>query len=340
MRSRSGSPIRYPQVIDLSYARSLTQLHESVKTVNLYMDTTFRFHSLSEFHQFCGLPGPEHPLISLVDYSQVKYPINDTEMKWIQHFYSIGLKRNVNARFNYGQQQYDFDSGVLTFVSPLQFLKVEINPEVQVEPSGWILLIHPDFLWNSELAHTIKRYEFFQYEVHEALFLSDKEEAILVDILQNIEKEYQSNIDKFSRELIIKQIERLLIYSERFYERQFITRKKSTQELVTRFEQLLSAQFDRDKLLDQGIPTVAYLAQQLHLSPNYLGSLLRIYTGQNTQQHIQGKMIEYAKERLSNSPLSVSEIAYELSFEHPQSFSKVFKKNTQQSPVEFRQSFQ
>ena len=304
------------------------------------MENTFRFHSLSEFHSFCGLPKPAHPLISLVDYSQVHYPINDSKLSWIQHFYSIGLKRNVNARFNYGQQQYDFDSGVLTFISPLQFLKVEINQEARAHPSGWILLIHPDFLWNSELAKHIHNYDFFQYEVNEALFLSEKEEAVIVDILQNIEKEYQSNIDKFSRELILKQIERLLIYAERYYERQFITRKKSTQELVTRFENILSAHFSYDSLITKGVPTVSMLAQQLNLSPNYLGSLLRIYTQQNTQQHIQHKMIEYAKLRLSTSSLSISEIAYELGFEHPQSFSKVFKKNTQQSPVEFRQAFQ
>lgn len=304
------------------------------------MENTFRFHSLSEFQSFCGLPKPEHPLMSLVDYSQVHYPINDSKLNWIQHFYSIGLKRNVNARFNYGQKHYDFDSGILTFISPLQFLQVEINQQVQAQPSGWILLIHPDFLWNSELAKHIHSYDFFQYQVNEALFLSDKEEAIIVDILQNIEKEYQSNIDKFSRELIIKQIERLLIYAERFYERQFITRKRSTQELVTKFEQLLSAQFQQHILVEHGVPTVSFLAQQLNLSPNYLGSLLRIYTQQNTQQHIQHKMIEYAKLRLSTSSLSISEIAYELGFEHPQSFSKVFKKNTQQSPVEFRQQFQ
>ncbi|WP_294186848.1 helix-turn-helix transcriptional regulator [uncultured Sphingobacterium sp.] len=304
------------------------------------MENTFRFHSLSEFHSFCGLPKPEHPLISLVDYSQVHYPVNDNKLNWIQHFYSIGLKRNVNARFNYGQQHYDFDSGVLSFVSPLQFLKVEINQEVEAKPSGWILLIHPDFLWNSELAKYIHQYDFFQYQVNEALFLSDKEESVIVDILQNIEKEYQSNIDKFSRELILKQVERLLIYAERFYERQFITRKRSTQELVTKFEQLLAAQFKQDMLQKNGVPTVGFLAQQLNLSPNYLSSLLRIYTQQNTQQHIQHKMIEYAKLRLSTSTRTISEIAYELGFEHPQSFSKVFKKNTQQSPVEFRQYFQ
>lgn len=303
------------------------------------MENTFRFHSLTEFHTFCGLPKPEHPLISLIDYSKVSYPTNDIELKWIQHFYSIGLKRNVNARFNYGQQQYDFDSGVLCFVSPDQFLRLEVNPEAKVEPTGWLLLIHPDFLWHTDLATKIKSYDFFQYAVNEALFLSDKEEETVVDILQNIEKEYQSNVDKFSQDLIIKQIERLLIYAERFYERQFITRKKSNQELVVRFEQLLAQHFTQERLSEHGIPNVTTVAAQLNISANYLGSLLRIYTQQNTQQHIQNKVIDYAKKRLSTTALSVSEIAYELGFEHAQSFSKLFKSKTSQTPLEFREAF-
>lgn len=303
------------------------------------MADTFRFHSLTEFHSFCGLPKPEHPLISLIDYSKVNYPVNDNEMKWVQHFYSIGLKRNVNARFNYGQQQYDFDSGILCFVSPLQFLKIETNPDAVVEPTGWLLLIHPDFLWNTDLARKIKSYDFFQYSANEALFLSDKEEKIVVDILQNIEQEYRSNIDKFSQELIIAQIERLLIYSDRFYARQFITRKKSNHDLLSRFEQILSRYFESGKALESGIPSVKVLAGELNISPNYLGTLLRMYTEQNTQQHIQNKLIELAKERLTTTELSVSEIAYDLGFEHPQSFSKLFKAKTSQSPLEFRASF-
>ncbi|WP_149240805.1 helix-turn-helix domain-containing protein [Dyadobacter sp. 32] len=303
------------------------------------MADTFRFHSLTEFHSFCGLPKPEHPLISLIDYSKVNYPVNDNEMKWVQHFYSIGLKRNVNARFNYGQQQYDFDSGILCFVSPLQFLKIETNPDAVVEPTGWLLLIHPDFLWNTDLARKIKSYDFFQYSANEALFLSDKEEKIVVDILQNVEQEYRSNIDKFSQELIIAQIERLLIYSDRFYARQFITRKKSNHDLLSRFEQILSRYFESGKALESGIPSVKVLAGELSISPNYLGTLLRMYTEQNTQQHIQNKLIELAKERLTTTELSVSEIAYDLGFEHPQSFSKLFKAKTSQSPLEFRASF-
>jgi AraC-like DNA-binding protein len=303
------------------------------------MEKTFRFNSIAEFHAFCSLPNPEHPLISLIDYSKVSYPVNESELKWVQNFYSIGLKRNVNAKFNYGQQQYDFNSGVLTFVSPLQFLRIEINPTIMVEPTGWLLLIHPDFLWNTSLAKKIKSYDFFQYAVNEALFLSDKEEKVIVGILQNIEREYQSNIDKFSQELIVAQLEMLLIYSERFYERQFLTRKKSNYELLERFEKVLSGYFESGNLLENGIPTVTSIAEKLNISPNYLGTILRLHTQQNTQQHIQNKLIDYAKEQLSITDLSVSQIAYELGFEHPQSFSKLFKQKTNQTPLEFRQSF-
>lgn len=303
------------------------------------MKSPFRFNSISEFHAFCNLPNPEHPLISLIDYSKVSYPMDDNELKWIQNFYSIGLKRNVNAKFNYGQQEYDFDSGVLCFVSPLQFLKLEMKPDVVVEPTGWLLVVHPDFLWNTSLAKKIKSYDFFKYDINEALFLSDKEEKVVVDILKNIEKEYQSNIDKFSQELIAAQIELLLIYSERFYERQFFTRKKSSHELLERFEEVLSRYFDSGNLIENGIPSVKFIAGEMNISPNYLGSLLRIHTQQNTQQHIQNKLIDLAKERLSTTHLSVSEIAYELGFEHPQSFSKLFKQKTNQSPLEFRKMF-
>ena len=304
------------------------------------MEHIFRFQSLSDFHTFCNLPKPEHPLISLIDYSKVNFPVNEDELKWIQKFYSIGLKRNVNAKFNYGQQQYDFDSGVLCFISPDQFLRLEINKEAKAEPTGWLLLIHPDFIWNTPLAKKIKTVDFFQYAVNEALFLSDKEEQVIVDILLKIEQEYQSNIDKYSQALIIAQLDMLLIYADRFYERQFITRKKSNIEILVRFENLLSDYYDQGKALENGIPTVTAIAESLHISPNYLGSLLRLHTQQNTQQHIHNKIIENAKMRLSTTSLSVSEIAFELGFEHPQSFSKLFKNKTAQSPQEFRTTFQ
>lgn len=303
------------------------------------MEKTFRFNSIDEFHKFCNLSGPEHPLVSLIDYSKVCYPANKIELQWVQNFYSIGLKRNVNAKFNYGQQAYDFNSGILTFVAPMQFLKIEIDPDAKVEPTGWLLLIHPDFLDNTNLSNKVKSYDFFQYAANEALFLSDKEESVIVDILRKIENEYRSNMDKFSHELIIAQLEMLLIYAERFYERQFITRKKTNVELLNKFEQVLSNYFYDGESLQNGIPSVTTIAAELNVSANYLGSILRMYTKQNTQQHIQNKLIELAKERLSTTQLPVSAIAYDLGFEHPQSFSKLFKAKTSQSPSEFRSHF-
>lgn len=303
------------------------------------MDKTFRLNSLAEFHSLCNLPQPEHPLISLIDYSKVNYPFEESQISWIQEFYSIGLKRNVSAKFNYGQQVYDFNKGLLSFISPLQFLKIEINQNVEVQPSGWLLLIHPDFLWNTSLAKKIKSFDFFGYAANEALFLSEKEEKVVEQILFAIENEYQSNMDRFSQELILNQVERLLIYAERFYERQFLTRKKSNYDLLERFENILISYFDKQEGLENGLPTVASIAEALHISPNYLGSLLRIHTQQNAQQHIQNKMVDYAKQRLSTTDMSVSEIAYDLGFEYPQSFSKLFKKKTNQSPLEFRRAF-
>ncbi|MCA5006284.1 helix-turn-helix domain-containing protein [Sphingobacterium bovistauri] len=303
------------------------------------MLNTFRLESIAQFHAFCNLPQPEHPLISLIDYSKVSYPFEESKIKWIQNFYTIGLKRNVNAKFNYGQQQYDFDSGVLSFIAPLQFLNLEINQDLVTEPTGWLLLIHPDFLWNTALSKKIKTYDFFQYAVNEALFLSDKEEKTIVDILLKLQEEYQSNIDKYSQEIIISQLEMILVYAGRFYERQFITRKKSNFELLTRFENILNDYFDKGTIVEKGIPSVSTIADKLNISANYLGTLLRMHTQLTTQQHIQNKIIDYAKQQLTTTNLSVSEIAYELGFEHPQSFSKLFKQKTNQTPLKFRQLF-
>lgn len=297
------------------------------------------FKTISDFHKMSGLPMPEHPLVSLVDYSLVTYQTDETEISWVQDFYSIGLKRFMpHGKFRYGQQQYDFDEGLLSFIAPQQLMQIGID-YAEIKPTGWLLLIHPDFIWNTPLAKSIKQYEFFGYAVNEALFLSEKEEMIITGILQNIQREYQSNIDKFSQQIITSQIEVLLSYSERFYQRQFITRKKNNHQLLERLEVILSSYFNGDKLLDTGLPTSKYLAKKLNISPNYLGSLLKTLTGQTTQQHIHNKLIERAKEKLSTTNLSVSEIAYELGFEHPQSFSKLFKSKTSQSPLEFRQSF-
>ena len=172
----------------------------------------------------------------MIDYSKVNYPTNTEEIKWIQEFYSIGLKRNVNEKFNYGQQKYDFDEGVLSFVAPHQVLKIEINQDVEVNASGWLLLVHPDFLWNTKLGKSIKKYAFFGYAVNEALFLSEKEELNLEQLLKSIQQEYQSNIDKFSESIIISQIELFLNFAERYYERQFITRKIHNHQILIRLQ--------------------------------------------------------------------------------------------------------
>jgi AraC family transcriptional regulator, transcriptional activator of pobA len=298
-----------------------------------------RIKSISQYHQVMGLPKPEHPLISVINLATITHPPGNEPINLVFDFYSISLKRDFNARIKYGQQQYDFDEGIMFFISPNQVFGIEVNKDEVVKRSGWLLLVHPGFLWNTALAKTIKQYEYFDYSVHEALFLSDKEETTIISIMQNIQQEYHSNIDKFSQDIIIAQLELLLNYADRFYHRQFITRKISTHKILNRLEDMLNKYFNADDLIKKGLPTVQHIAEVLNVSPNYLSGLLKTLTGQSTQQHIHDKLIEKAKEKLSTTDLSVSEIAYELGFGHPQSFSKLFKTKTNFSPLGFRQSF-
>lgn len=300
----------------------------------------FRFSTITEYHRAAGLPKPAHPLISLVHMEDLNRPLADGPFSIVYDFYSIAMKKVKDVKFKYGQQAHDFDEGVLFFMSPGQVFGVEIEKgSIMHRPEGWMILIHPDFLWNTPLAKTIKQCEFFNYSVYEALHLSDKEKMMLTAIAQNIEQEYHANIDRFSQSVIIAQLELLLTYSERFYQRQFITRKMASHELLTRLEDLLTANFNSGELAKKGLPSVTYIAETLNISPGYLSGLLKSLTGQNTQQHLHNKLIELAKEKLSTTQLSVSEIAYELGFEHLQSFSKLFKTKTNLSPMEFRHSF-
>lgn len=297
-----------------------------------------RIKSISEFHQFRGLPKPAHPLISIVDYASIKHQPEMEETSWMFDFYQISVKKGIDGKFKYGQLDYDFDDGVMFFIAPNQIFNIRVNHHSTMERSGWMLLIHPDFFWNTSLAKTISRYEYFDYSVNEALFLSEKEENILNEIVENIREEYHSNIDKYSRKIIISHIETLLSYAERFYSRQFITREKANHQILDKLENLLNEYF-ADDLISKKLPTVQYVADALNISPKYLSGLLKTLTGQGTQQHIHGKLIEKAKEKLSTTNLSISEIAYELGFEHSQSFSKLFKTKTDLSPLEFRASF-
>ncbi|MGD1848825.1 MAG: helix-turn-helix domain-containing protein [Salibacteraceae bacterium] len=296
--------------------------------------------TLHQYHALRGLGKPMHPLISVVDYSQVKVSSEDYLKKWKFDFYLIALKRNFDREFkmNYGQNQYDYDEGVMFFMAPRQLLSIQGDSIKADQKSGWMLLVHPDFLYGTALARTIGKYAFFKYSIHEALFTSEREEKALNTIVASIKQEYQSTIDQHSQQIIVSQIDTLLAYSNRFYERQFITRKPMNHRILERFEQILEACFTDEQVLEEGIPTVSDIAKQLHLTPNYLSAVLMHLTGASTQHHIHEKIIDRAKQRLSTTDLSVSQIAYELGFEYPQSFSKLFKAKTKQSPIAFRKS--
>ncbi len=302
------------------------------------MSKPYNIKSITEYHKVMDLPKPEHPLISIIKFEDIKRnetsPINITN-----DFYSIALKKDFNAKLKYGQQEYDFDEGVLHFISPRQVLSFEFRTDEELNHKGWLLLVHSDFLWNTPLSKKIKEYEYFDYKINEALHLSDKEEKMIIGVMQSIAQEYQANIDHFSQDVIIAQLALLLTYSERFYQRQFTTRKITNHTILNQFEELLSAYYSKGNLIENAIPTVQYFANELNLSANYLSRLLKMLTGQSTKHFIQDKIIDLAKERLSTTDLSVSEIAYELGFEHIQSFSKLFKSKTDFTPSEFRESF-
>jgi AraC family transcriptional activator of pobA len=299
----------------------------------------YKINTISQYHQVLGIAKPEHPLVSVISLDEFKPPAGNSRISVVFDFYIISLKRNLEGTINYtyGQQAYDFDDGVMFFISPKQVFSFEADHDFK--SSGWMLLVHPDFFWGTPLAKTIKQYGFFNYSVNEALFLSEKEETTIAGIVQLIKQEYHANIDKFSQGLIVAQIELLLQYCDRFYNRQFITRKISSHQILNRVEEVLEGYFSSDDLIKKGLPTVQFMAEALNISPTYLSALLKALTGQSTQQHIHEKLIEKAKEKLSVTKLSISEIAYELGFEHPQSFSKLFKSKTNFSPLDFRASF-
>lgn len=291
--------------------------------------------SISEFHRLLSLPAPKHPLVSVINLAESIFLEDEVWKGFVNRFYCVALKREAKGKIKYGQQHYDYDKGVLSFTAPNQVQYLDLhNMECG---SGFLLIFHPDFLLKHPLAATINSYGFFSYAVNEALHLSAEEEADLITILNKIDKECQ-HIDRHTQEIILSQIDLLLNYSNRFYERQFITRKNNNHELLIKFEQFVNEYFTAETS-SKGLLTVQRIAEQMNLSPNYLSDLLRVHTGQNTQQHIHEKLIDKAKEKLSTTNLSVSEIAYALGFEHSQSFSTLFKKKTTMSPLEFRQAF-
>lgn len=294
--------------------------------------------SLSDMHRAFGLPAPAHPLISLIDGATNRIIIASLPQSHVLNFYKISYKPSLGGKLKYGQDYYDFDEGGLLFAAPNQVIGNHGNNDGEI-CSQYTLLIHPDFLWNYPLAKKIKQYGFFSYTANEALHLSDQEKATIFSIFKIIKEELNSRIDDFSQDVIISQVELLLNYANRFYKRQFITRKAVNNDLLQRLEDILDEYFISDKSANYGIPTVQYLSEKLNISPSYLSDMLRSLTGQNTQHFIHQKIIEKAKEKLSATNLSVSEVAYALGFGHPQSFNKLFKAKTKISPLEFRRSF-
>ena len=292
--------------------------------------------TITQFHRLTSLPEPLHPLVSVARSEDCRYQPDGTWDQFITQFYCIALKHDVKGKIRYGQQLYDYDKGVMSFTAPRQVQSLDVsNMECG---AGLLLFFHPDLLLKHPLAKTATQYGFFSYAVNEALHLSATEEADIVAIINKIEQESR-HIDRHTQDIVVSQIDLLLAYANRFYERQFLTRKASQSDLLTRFERIVDVYFASGEPVQKGLLTVQQVAAAMHLSANYLGDMLRTLTGQNTQQHIHEKLIQHAKEKLSTTSLSVAEIAYELGFEHSQSFSKLFKSKTAQSPLEFRQSF-
>jgi AraC family transcriptional regulator, transcriptional activator of pobA len=296
------------------------------------------YESLAGVHRLLGLPGPIHPLISLLNNMEGKINMDRLKAPFphVLSFYKMSYSVSFDGRLKYGQNSYDFDNWGLLFAAPGQLIGCSEDYDLSAH-RGYTVLIHPDFFWNYPLAKKIRQYGFFSYSANEALHLSDQERATIVAIFKLIEEEITGRLDDFSQDVIITQIELLLNCSNRFYKRQFITRKPLNNDMLMKLDEFLENYFNT--ALHQGIPTVQHLSDHLNISPSYLSDMLRSLTGQNAQQHIHNKLIEKAKEKLSATNLSISEVAYELGFEHPQSFNRLFKKKTQLSPLEFRKTF-
>ncbi|NIJ55196.1 helix-turn-helix domain-containing protein [Dyadobacter arcticus] len=299
--------------------------------------TPFVINSISQQHQILAMPKPLHPLVSILKFEDFPQTMPEIDTKFVLGFYTVTIKKNCACKIKYGQSDFDFDEGVMSFFAPNQVFVPEDNPSLP--GGGWLLSFHPDFIRNYSLEKKIKDYGFFHYAVSEALILSEREELMIENIFANIDQEYYLPIDNFSQDVMVAQLELLLTYSHRFYKRQFNIRRTIHSDLLSRMEVILSEYFNSDKYGSDKLPTVIDLAKKLNLSPKYLSDALRNLTGQSAQQHIHDKLIEKAKQILTTTNLSVSEIAYTLGFEYPQSFNRLFKNKTKVSPLEFRRLF-
>lgn len=298
------------------------------------MKPIIQLHNISDIANFVHTK-TNHPLVAVVDFSKADEYIEDGT-RISADFYSIMFKNYCANKLRYGRKSYDFEEGSLICIAPKQVLTMDNEVEKRPDMMGWGLFFHPDLLRGTALGNKIHEYTFFNYETSEALHLSDKEKNTLYDCIQKIETELQENIDHHSQNLIVSNIELFLNYCMRYYGRQFITRKISNNDTISKVENLIKSYFSSNKLKESGLPTVKYLADEVNLSASYLSDLLKKETGMTAQDHIHYHLIETAKNILNNTDHSVSEVAYSLGFEYPQYFSKLFKQKTGQTPLEYR----
>jgi len=293
----------------------------------------YRVQTISELHEIAGFDRPKHPLVTIIDYSKVNVSAGPESGSFICSFYSVNFKKHCD--FRYGKHAFDHQEGTLHCTAPDQIISFDRKKEAN-STEGWGLYFHPELIRNTALGKKINEYSFFSYGENEALHLSEQEKQTFLSILKQMENEYNTNIDHYSHDLIISNIELLLNYCKRFYGRQFITRTNQNKDAIVRFEEFITGYFNSSELKNNGIPTVKYCAEAMNFSPNYFSDLLKSETGKNTQEHIHYHLLEKAKTLLITSDLSVGEIAYELGFEYPQNFSKLFKKKVGTTPTLYR----
>ena len=299
------------------------------------MKQVIHLHTIADLSKLFNLGHNQHPLVTVLDFSKVTEQVEQNS-KITTDFYSIMFKNYCKNHIKYGRKTIDFQDGNLICIAPNQTIEIDNEIEEREDKMGWGLFFHPDLIRSTTLNQKIKEYSFFQYEVSEALHLSDKEKNILLECVQKIQTELQENIDVHSQYIIVSTIELLLNYCSRFYGRQLITRSQNNKSIISQIENLLTQYFTDNKINEQGLPTVKYLANKVHLSPSYLSDLLKKETGKNAQEHIHFYLIEEAKNILLNSEKNINEIAFDLGFEYPQYFNKLFKKKTGKTPMEYR----
>jgi AraC-like DNA-binding protein len=299
------------------------------------MKDIYRVQSVKQVHDIFKLEKPKHPLITVFTHENLIQQREHINVTFAIDLYQITLKECNPGSFGYGRNQYDFEEGTMMFTKPGQVLTMDEWEEGDYV-NGWSLMFHPDLIRKSELGKNIDNYSFFSYDVNESLHLSDDEKKSVLELVNKIEKEYYQNIDKHSQKLIVSNIELILDYCTRYYDRQFYTRTNLNKDIVSKFESLLKEYYNKGKALEGGIPSVKFCGAELNMSSNYLSDLLKKETGRNAQEHIHYYIVDKAKTRLLNSTESISEIAYDLGFEYPQHFTKVFKKKTGMSPAAYR----